>query len=127
MKFTLSWLKDHLETDATLDRYIADLEGDAEVSGSAVAEALGSEEHPPVLVAELGAHPTCEGGAAPAEIHHDVEDSSASGPNELGLRAAELADASLEFDDSRVRRDEELTRLVREIESAFAATGCPRP
>ncbi|MCL7926881.1 MAG: hypothetical protein M8841_03745, partial [marine benthic group bacterium] len=42
-------------------------------------------------------------------------------------RAAELADASLEFDGTRVRRDEELTGLVREIESAFAATGCPRP
>ncbi len=28
MKFTLSWLKDHIETDATLDEIIADADQD---------------------------------------------------------------------------------------------------
>jgi len=42
-------------------------------------------------------------------------------------RAGELADANRELDPNRNLRDGELTRLVREVETAFAATGCPRP
>ena len=42
-------------------------------------------------------------------------------------RAGELADANRELDANRDARDGELSVLVREIETAFAATGCPRP
>jgi len=42
-------------------------------------------------------------------------------------RAGELADANRDLDPNRNLRDGELTKLVREVETAFAATGCPRP
>ena len=42
-------------------------------------------------------------------------------------RAGELADANRELDANRDARDGELSVLVREVEAAFAATGCPRP
>lgn len=42
-------------------------------------------------------------------------------------RAGELADANRELDANRNSRDGELTAMVREVETAFAATGCPRP
>jgi hypothetical protein len=42
-------------------------------------------------------------------------------------RSDELANANQPFDATRVARDDELTDRVREVEAAFAATGCPRP
>ena len=42
-------------------------------------------------------------------------------------RAGEFADANRDLDPNRNLRDGELTGLVREAETAFEATGCPRP
>ena len=56
MKFTLSWLKDHLETDATLDDIVEtltmigleveDVDDRADLRAFTIAKVLTAEQHP---------------------------------------------------------------------------------